>query len=246
MYRFFTGELKEPDLGEKEVVLSNRLESAVFDQLVKVLRVKPGDEVVLLTGKDGPPFFEFRFEVVSANKREVGLIFRSRNENLNELSFGLELVLCLPNKPDKLAMILQKAVELGVRRVVLLKSEFSQMKHDLRPDRLEKIMREAAEQSERAVVPALELKGSLVDYIAKAGNFLVAMERKDAELLPDVLQSISGDISILIGPEGGFSAAEKEAINAAGLRCYSLGKRILRMETAVILSLGMAAMLPAQ
>lgn len=250
IYRFFTGALAESDLDEKEVVLSGRCEGAIFYQLVKVLRVKPEDEVVLLTGKGSPPFFEFRFNVGSANKHEVRLVFKSKKENLNEPAFGLELVLCLPNKPDKLAMILQKSVELGATRITLVNGEFSQMKHELRPDRLEKIMLEAAEQSERAVAATLEIKGSLCDYLRDAAsgseNLLVAMEREDAGFLPDVLRGISEDVGILIGPEGGFSAAEKDAIHAAGLRCYSLGKRILRMETAVILSLGMAAMRPAQ
>ncbi len=251
MYRFFAGDLKEPDFDSGDVVLSSHFESAVFEQLAKVLRVKPGDEIVLMTGKNKAPFWEFHFDVVIANKREVRLVFKSKKKNLNELEFGLELVVCLPNKPDKLSMILQKAVELGVSRVVLVKGEFSQMKHDLRPARLEKIMQEAAEQSERALVPALEIRGALCDFIEEiagdsaAGDvtgLLVAMEREDAGFLPDVLKETFGDIRILVGPEGGFSAGEKDSLHVEGIRCFSLGKRILRMETAVILSLGLAAM----
>jgi len=263
-YRFF---LRNPDttrLLQKAVDvvrLDEDLEPEIVFQLVKVLRVKAGDLVTLLPQMEsdgaGADFLEYDFEVGVANKNAVDLRPKGSRKNENELSFALNLWLCLPNKPEKLEMILQKAVEIGVRSVALFESDFSQMKHQLRMDRLEKIMTEAAEQSERAVVPQLETPGSLTKFLQSgdAGNLknvFVAMERLDSEKVwsekkdeavnPFVGAKLAGGINVLVGPEGGFSDAEKKLFDEVGLQKFSLGKRILRMETAAILSLGLASL----
>jgi 16S rRNA (uracil1498-N3)-methyltransferase len=240
-YRFFTQDLTDESMFGEEVVLGNGVEGEILNQLGKVLRVKAGDEVVLIPPGQSPPYYEFHYEVGSAHKKEVVLKLRDKIDNKNELEFGLELVLCLPNKPDKLAFMLQKAVELGVSKITLVQGKFSQMKHELREDRLKKIMKEAAEQSERAYVPDLATGGKLIEYLdGNIGRLLVAMEREDSESLQEVVKGISGDLSVLIGPEGGFSDDEKKSVRAHRLKTFTLGTRILRMETAVILALGMA------
>ena len=209
---------------------------------------------------------EFVFEIYGVQKKEIALRFVQVKRNDNELSFALGLILCLPNKPEKLEFILQKAVELGAGQIILLESDFSQMKHQLRPDRLQKIVKEAAEQSERAVIPQLKTGGKLADFLcartsvrAPEGRdvrqnqpqLLTAMERsQNSPALSEVLRKIDmetkPEIQVLIGPEGGFSDAEKQLIaNPAmqqNLACFSLGKRILRMETAAVVSLGIIAL----
>lgn len=264
IYRFFAEELKNQDL-EKDVSLNPRCEADIFNQLTRVLRIKAGDKIVLV-GENG---FEFSYETVSAHKKNVELKFLNKNKNENEPGFNLGLILCLPNKPDKLAMILQKAVELGVSEVILVNGDFSRMKHDLKEERLMKIMKEAAEQSERALIPQLLIKGSLVDLlesdwgIKESASIYVAMERAENKSLFEVLRNNLGkcagenengtgnsgsggrgdseSIYILVGPEGGFSENEKLLIEQKGLKTFTLGKRILRMETAAIVSLGIAA-----
>jgi 16S rRNA (uracil1498-N3)-methyltransferase len=243
VYRFFPRTEKiKPRLGAAgDLRIHEHDENEIFIQMIKVLRVRPGDKVVFL-GNDG---FENIYEIVSAHKKEVVLNFIKRIKNINELPFKLELVLCMPNRPEKLDLITQKAVELGVCRIILLESDFSQMKHKLREERLNKILTEAAEQSERAFVPELKTAGKLTDYLSSAGgkNLLVALERSESKPLPEMIDG--KDASILIGPEGGFSDAEKTAIRSSGARTFSLGPRILRSETAAILSLGIASLNPS-
>lgn len=239
IYRFFlrnNGKLE----GDK-FLLSAEAEPEIIFQLTKVLRVKSGDMITLVSGQ-----LEHIFEVGNVLKNGVELLKKNTVQNMNELNFELDLWLCVPNKPEKLEFILQKAVELGVHEIALFESEFSQMKHVLRMDRLEKIITEAAEQSERGIVPALKLSGNLSQYLRnpdaeKIMDVRVAMERGgNLENPRTALQE--DNLAILIGPEGGFSDDEKELFDLLMLRQFSLGKRVLRMETAAILSLGLASM----
>ncbi len=256
IYRFFTEDLKESDLGG-DLKISGGTESEIADQLAKVLRAKKGDVVVLLSGVAGAagggaaaggPYFDYVYEVVTAHKKEITLKFVENRENKNECGKRVNLILCMPNKPDKLSLILQKAVELGASGVILVYGDNSQMKHEIKPERLNRIMKEAAEQSERAFVPGVRLGGGLADFVggveaAGRGNVLVAMERSDAPALTDLpAGKIDKEIYLLVGPEGGFSEREKSLINKKGLTVFSLGKRILRMETAAILALGVLTM----
>ncbi len=253
-YRFF---LRNPDTfslfkGKESFQLPENAEPEIVFQLGKVLRVKPGDMVTLIPGGEREVFHEFDFEVTTASKNGLDMAQKGVRENKNELSFDLKLMLCLPNKPEKLEFILQKAVEIGVRSIDLFESDFSQMKHQLRMDRLEKIIVEAAEQSERAVVPKLEMKGNLSAALksAETGGIWVAMERLNesgahggTQGNPFAGAQKQKGLSVLVGPEGGFSDEEKNLITGRSLQKFSLGKRVLRMETAAVISLGLAALL---
>ena len=242
IYRFF---LRNEGTGSGlgyDLLLNDENEPEICNQLVKVLRAKPADGVILMARKESEPFTEFEYEIENAHKKEVSLSFKGQSENSNELPFKLGLILCLPNRPDKLELILQKATELGVSDITLVSADYSQMKHGLRMDRLINIITEAAEQSERAKLPKVLEQGKLKDYLeerADADKIAVAMERGCGDAM-EVLQEKK---VILIGPEGGFSDDEKGQIKSLGHTTFSLGKQILRMETAAILSLGIAGQL---
>lgn len=238
IYRFFTRHINLGNISSSFNLLEKDEPEIIF-QLTKVLRACDEDKIVLLA-EDAlmPPFLEYHFEIESIDKKGALLKLEQKKVNENELPFELILVLCLPNKPDKLEFILQKAVELGVKKVILVQGDFSQMKHQLRLDRLRKIMIEAAEQSERGYVPELILENKLSDFLKNNSNkekIFVAMER-----LENLIKLKNGeDAIIVIGPEGGFSEQERKLIFDLNLKYFSLGKRVLRMETAVILSLGL-------
>jgi 16S rRNA (uracil1498-N3)-methyltransferase len=248
-YRFFTHHIVKDSLPanpDRPLRLYENLEPEIFFQLTRVLRVRSGDHIVLIPAFQNKPYFEFLYEVENTDKKEIVLRFINKLENHNETAANLELILCLPNKPDKLDFILQKAVELGVSRIILVEGDFSQMKHGLRIERLQKIITEAAEQSERAIIPEIVAAGSLREYLkSNPGNIFIALERGNLKKLPEILKSgnSAGIYGFLIGPEGGFSEEEKLLFDTLRLTTFSLGKRILRMETAAVLTLGMASMI---
>lgn len=258
-YRFF---LRNPAnnkvLASKpaQLFLAEADEPEIVFQLSKVLRATAGDEVILQVdggaeaGLSGAAA-ELHYTIEMVQKKQVDLKLVSVSENTRELGFELSLVLCLPNKPDKLEFILQKAVEIGVTEVVTVAGDFSQMKHQLRMDRLEKIMIEAAEQSERAMVPGLKVASekSLQELLKKvatddAVQVFVAVERLNQSGAKNPFAEVdkSKKLMIVIGPEGGFSPEEKALVKELGITSFSLGKRILRMETAAIVALGLAAL----
>ncbi len=230
----------------KVLVMSEKEEPEIYSQLNSVLRAKAGDRVILQPYCDTLPAYAFEFTVKEIGRRELKLEFIAAGENNNELTAHLRLALCVPNRPDKLDFIVQKAVELGAAEIILVEGEFSQFKHQLKPERLQRIILEAAEQSERALVPQISIGGKLKEYLREikadeTENFYVALERENSKRLMDMLPELrtKKQVSLLVGPEGGFSGDEIKTIKALGLKNFSLGKRILRMETAAILSLGM-------
>lgn len=235
--------------------LTEKDEPDIFFQLTRVLRGKSGDTIILVPPQPEGQIFEYVFNVSDVQKRTITLTFEKRFENNNDLSFSLELILGLPNKPDKLDFILQKATEIGVKKIILVTADFTQLKHHLRPDRMQKIVIEAAEQSERAIVPEIIEAGPLKNFLQKLSTeeqqkIFVAMERlssntkKDDGSLVHLLSDYKeAKIQLLIGPEGGFSEEEKKLMAALNLTCFSLGKSVLRMETAAVIALGMTALL---
>lgn len=260
-YRFFLrhpntvfndGRLTPAPVIGTSCLLEEKSEPEIFFQLTKVLRAQAHDRIVLLDSllsspnEKQKPIFEYWYELSNVGKKNIELQLLEKKANDHELPFQLELLLCLPNKPDKLEFMLQKAVELGVTGITLLESDFTQMKHQLKRERLEKIMMEAAEQSERGCLPKLIVaEAKLKAFLSEnRGDVLVALEKIAEDQQRHIrLQEIARTplVKILIGPEGGFSPEERALFYKLQLPCFSLGKRVLRMETAAILSLGMIA-----
>lgn len=269
IYRFF---LRDPNIfineanPPDEFMLNSMVEPEIFFQLTKVLRVREKDEVIFLNPRSSSEFSineqktikipEFKFTVASLSKKELILSFQKILYNTNESFQKLELALCLPNKPGKLDFILEKAIELGVKKIYLIKSDYSNFSHELKIQRLQKIIFEASEQSERGFLPELEIVNDFKFFLQSKKAYLqVALERisqtnqiteapGNKNLLIEEYNKIPSDqpIILVIGPEGGFSEDEKNLIEKLEITCFSLGKRILRMETAAILALGIVSL----
>ncbi len=168
----------------------------------------------------------------------------------NELNNDITLFYVL-SKGDKNDFVIQKATELGVKRIVLLTSSRSVIKmnqedFDRKKIRYERIIKEASEQSKRNVVPEIIGLYSINDIPSSllCDDNYVAYEKEDGKtsFLYEELKKITNEsLSVLIGSEGGLSEEEVECLIKQGFKSISLGKRILRTETAAIYALSILA-----
>ena len=207
-------------------------------QIHNVLRMRTGDHVAVFDGSGN----EYAVELMSSDTECFGRITGSKVLD-TESSVNLTLIQSLP-KGEKTEWIIQKGTEVGVSRFIFMTTSRSVpcISADKLPGRLSRwrnIAREAAEQSGRACVP--EVDGILtfqqaLDIAGKSSIGIIAWEEEKSETLQGVIPRLaaSGDVSLLIGPEGGFTSDEVSNAKAAGITPISLGKRILRTETAAV------------
>lgn len=205
--------------------------------ILHVMRMKKGDEIEVVVNQ-----LLFLCRLDEANPLKVSVIHEIANDV--EISEDVTLLFAL-TKGDKTDLVLQKATELGVKKVALIQSERTVVKYEAKDlekkcQRFQKIMKEASEQSHRVIVPELlgiyNLK-SLPKEVFSDLNY-VAYE-KDASKVNESFEGLTKgkSVSILIGPEGGFSEQEIDNLTKLGFIRTSLGKRILRAETAAIYAL---------
>jgi 16S rRNA (uracil1498-N3)-methyltransferase len=201
--------------------------------LTQVMRLKAGDPLLVFNGRDG----EWRGAVAEVLKR--GAVLRADELARPQTpSPDVELVLALIRK-GPLEFAVEKATELGVRRIRLAVTRRTQGEH-LRLDRLDLIAREAAEQCERLDVPEIVAPMKLEAILAEAADrrLLFCDETGGPAAISALAAASAGPWSILIGPEGGFAPEEREALLAlANAIPVSLGPRILRAETAALAAL---------
>jgi 16S rRNA (uracil1498-N3)-methyltransferase len=213
---------------------------AVFDPepdqaryLTGVMRRQVGDEVLLFNGRDG----EWRAILSQVGKRGCTLTVTKETRPQNEPP-DLDLV-CALVKRSALETIVEKAVELGVRRIRLVTTQFTNADHT-KPARLAAIAAEAAEQTGRLDVPEIEAPQKLDRLLDgwSAKRSLVFCD-ETGEATPMLTADLPmGPGAVLIGPEGGFSATEREHLRKLEfVTPVSLGPRILRADTAAIAAL---------
>jgi 16S rRNA (uracil1498-N3)-methyltransferase len=210
--------------------------------IATVLRMKTGDHLLLCDGRGT----EYTVRIFDINKSAIktnilGQTTREIRYPLITLGQGLP-------KSDKMDWIVQKATELGVANIVPLVTERTIVKirdEEKRVSRWQKICREAAMQSNRVDIPVVGRIVSFEDFL-RTPNFelptLLLLPWEEGTVpIKEVLRTDSGitNITVLIGPEGGFSAHEAEAAHGKGFHLVSLGPNILRTETAAIAVLSM-------
>ena len=208
-------------------------------QISKVLRLREGDCICLLDGSG----IEHNARISAVSRDEVEARIFETGSCANEARLRLTLAICHP-KGDKLELIVQKATELGISRVVIVNSERTVARPEdskiaERLVRWRRIAAEAAEQSCRSCIPEIDgVVGfeELIDSVSGYQLALVAWEDENETSLRDVIRGKPDVESVLliIGPEGGLTNKEVEDAKAAGARCVTFGKRVLRSETAAI------------
>ncbi|MEG2284200.1 MAG: RsmE family RNA methyltransferase [Eubacterium sp.] len=236
MHRFFV----KPDQIEDGNVIINGED---FKHITRVLRLKNGESIEVSDGRGT----DYIVVIESVDKDFlIGKIlesYRSRGEIEKSI---VTLFQGLP-KGSKMETIIQKTVETGVQNIVPFASERTVVqikdKQDKKVLRWQRISYEAAKQSKRGIVPIVNEPMALNDIVNMLDDYdlvLVAYESEKDQSLKDVLSSLEFDpktVAVIIGPEGGFAPEEIEMIEECGGYSVSLGKRILRTETAGVVLL---------
>ena len=232
MYRFFV----EPSQVEETVI---RICGSDVNHIKNVLRMRPGEEVAVSNGIDGK---EYRCGILALEEDCVRLELRFIKEDGVELPAKIYLFQGLP-KADKMELIIQKAVELGAFQVIPVSMKrcvvkLDEKKADAKIKRWQGIAEAAAKQSKRGVIPTVAPVMSYVQAVKTASEMdLKLVPYELAEGMPQTKQLIESarpgqQIAIFIGPEGGFDESEIVLAQENGISPITLGKRILRTETA--------------
>ncbi len=232
MYNFFVdGEEKRGD--------AYFITGADFNHIKNVLRMKCGERFLV---SDNGISHLCELESITPDTAVAKVI--EENYKNSELPIRIYLFQGLP-KSDKLELIIQKCVELGVYSIIPVEMKRSIVKLDekkksAKNERWRAIAESAAKQSKRSIIPEVENVMSYRDAMKRASEldvFLVPYENKDGmAATKEALKSIKrgATVGILIGPEGGFEEREIEEALACGGTAVSLGERILRTETAAL------------
>ena len=233
MTRFF---VPSDDLERDEIILTG--ENAAH---AKVLRIKPGEQLLVCDGEGR----ECLCTVDSVVNNQLVLNVDSRQKSSSEAKVKVSVYMAFP-KSDKLEHVIQKATELGAFEIVAFPSARCVSKPDdkslrKKQERWQKIAASAAEQSGRGRIPEVIVLQSYIQAISRAVEAdlpIMFYENEHATTLRMALESGQyQSVSILSGPEGGLEAKEVEQAKDAGIRICTLGKRILRCETAPLCGL---------
>ncbi|MDE7232852.1 MAG: 16S rRNA (uracil(1498)-N(3))-methyltransferase [Lachnospiraceae bacterium] len=232
MYQFF---VEPSQIQDKRIIITG----SDVNHIKNVLRMKVGEEIAVKTGEDGR---EYRCGIEAFAQDQVICSLRFIREEGVELPSKIYLFQGLP-KADKMELIVQKAVELGVfegipvamKRCVV---KLDEKKAAAKVGRWQGIAEAAAKQCKRGIIPVVKMPMTLREAAAYA-------QEMDVRLIPyeladdmahtkEIIEGIAPgqSVALFIGPEGGFEESEVKIALAAGIEPITLGKRILRTETA--------------
>lgn len=233
MIRFFV----DPDQLDGEMIILDDKNAGH----AKVLRLKEGEEVLVCDGNGR----ESLCIVIRPENGKYILSVKERRVSSSEAAVKVSIYMAFP-KADKLEHVIQKATELGAYEIVTFPSARCVSKPDEKSlkkklERWQKIAASAAEQSGRGIIPEVIVLPSFtlaLERAAKADLPIMFYENEHASTLRMALEDSSFQtVSLLSGPEGGLEEREVEMAKDAGLRICTLGRRILRCETAPLCGL---------
>ena len=232
MYQFFV----EPgQIQDGKIIITG----GDVNHIRNVLRMKPGEEIAVSNGIDGR---EYRCGIETFTENEVICSLRFIKEDAVELPARIYLFQGLP-KADKMELIVQKAVELGVYEVIPVTVRRCVVKLDGKKaagkvGRWQGIAEAAAKQSKRGIIPQVHSVMGMreaVEYASGMEVKLIPYElAEDMRRTREIIEAVGSgaDIAVFIGPEGGFEPGEIQMALEAGIEPVTLGRRILRTETA--------------
>ena len=220
-----------------------RIDGSDVNHIKNVLRLSSGDDISVSDGEGT----DYHCRITDIKKDMILLEIMNSWKSYSELPVKLYLFQAMP-KSDKMDLIVQKAVELGVYEIVPVYTEYTVVK--LTPDKEKKrrgrwqtISESAAKQAGRGMIPGIADFITFDEAVKRAGELdriLLPYEKAEGmDAARSIVGSLDGakSIGIFIGPEGGFSRAEVDMAVQEGAEVISLGKRILRTETAGLAAL---------
>ena len=214
------------------------IDSEDANHLKKVLRINVGDKITVCDGAG----IDYTVRVSEIGKNEIECDIIDRQKSDTEPNINITLYQGLP-KAAKMDYIIQKNTELGISKIVPAKLARCVVKlenkaaEDKKCERWQKIAIASAKQSGRGIVPVIDNPMTVDEIIEDVKDYdlvFVPYECEDQSRLKTIVESVpdAKDIAFIIGPEGGFDISEIEKLKAAGIKTVTLGKRILRTETA--------------
>ena len=239
MHRFF---VEEPAMGENSITITG----GDVNHIKNVLRMAVGDKICVINGQNNK---EYYCEITAVGNDAVDTRICEIRESDQELGNEVVLFQGLP-KSDKMELIIQKAVELGVHTIVPVSTDRTVVKLDAKKEankrkRWMSISESAAKQSGRLRIPEVTPVVSYREALEMAKKMdvrLIPYElaegmEKTRELMSSI--QLGQSVAVFIGPEGGFESSEIEKAMEIGAWPITLGKRILRTETAGLVTLAM-------
>lgn len=238
MHQFF---IKSSQVWQNSI----RIEGKDVNHIKNVLRMQSGDQILVTDENE----VEYLCEIGRIDADAVWLKLIKKEEISRELSSELYLFQCLP-KGDKMDLIIEKSVELGVHTVIPVESRRCVVKLDSKkaPAKVKRwsaVAEAAAKQSKRSKIPHIHQVINFAEAIALAKQYNLVCIPYENHKSMDTFKEFIGRvrpglrIGVFIGPEGGFEPDEIQSAIDAGIRPVSLGNRILRTETAGITMLSM-------
>ena len=241
MHRFFI-DTHQINFIQNRIIIENE----DVRHISRVLRLKEKDKVEICDGKNT----EYICEIQSVDKNSVSLSIIGKEQSFKEPPIKTVLYQGSP-KGDKMNLIIQKTVELGITEIIPVKMkrtivQFDDKNKQKKVDRWQRVALEAAKQSRRGIVPAVHFPlnfDQALEHSKKNQLNIMPYENENKKGFRTVMESLNKDnidkIGIWIGPEGGL--AEEEVANAInnGVHLITLGPRILRTETAGFITLSL-------
>lgn len=232
MYRFY---ISKEQIAEDKITITG----SDVNHICNVLRMEPGDWIAACNGQGK----DYISRIFSMDREKVVLQVEKMQETGTELQTKITLFQGVPKK-DKMEFIIQKAVELGVYEIVPVFTKrcvvkpADEKKAEKKLERWQAIAEAAAKQCDRGIIPAVHASVSLKEAFDMAKSLeynMIPYELQDGisqsrGVVADACRQPS--VGIFIGPEGGFEAEEIETAVMNGIKPVTLGKRILRTETA--------------
>lgn len=226
MKRFYVNE-------QLEVNKDYYIEGTEHNHIKNVMRMNEGEDIILVCGDE----YDYLAKIVKITKGDTLVTILEKQENIYNPKANVTVFQALV-KSDNMSLIIQKLTELGVKNFIPFESEFITSKDKFgKKDKLQEISNQSIKQCKRSIPmkihDTMSFKGVVKD-LKSYDVVIFANECENSSSLNDIKISSKDNVAIIIGSEGGFSKTEIDEIVNNGGKSITMGKRILRAETASI------------